>query len=679
MAGVTHMTDRRPPLPILLVRLRDRSPGLGSGLLGGAVAAGLGLGSSAVLVMALWISSPYPDSGPGGALHVAASLWLLAHGVELIRTDTLSGLPMPVGVTPLLLPALPLWLVHRAARDAAEGVRAAPATAWAGVVAGYLSVGTAAALYASGGALRPSWGWVVVCLPPLAALAAGAGVWTAYGRPRGPLPPWASRVPRRLPARPAAAVRRLVAVGERLLGGEDRFLGGALRAAAAGTAVLVGGGALLVAVSLAWHGGVARDSFLQLTDVWSGRLAVLLLCLALVPNAAVWGAAYGLGPGVVLGTGHVAGPLSVAAAGPRASTDLLPAFPLLAAVPGEKGPFGWATGVLPVAAGATVAWFVVGVAAPPDGAAQEAWSRKRTAGAALLAAGWCGGVFGLLAALAGGPLGVAALTDFGPVWWQVGPAAALWAAAVGVPVAVGLRGRRVRRGPRAAAGGSAAAGKFLRRRPAFSPFRLPWGSRPYGPSRPRPRDDLGEPAAGASAGGAAAAGRADDFEPYDFLPVDTPGSLWDEDPADVTGSIRHEPAADAEGFPWHEEASREARWAALREAARLPDPAVREAAERPEPSGPDARDSVEPRDRAPGDAERPSESRDPAPRDTTGLTDPRYLLSRDAARPSDPRDPAPREDREPRDPGPRDAVGSTHTGDAELRDVTGPPEPRDPA
>ena len=86
-----------------------------------SLAAGLGLGSFAVLVMVLWISSPYPDSGPGGALHVAAALWLLAHGAELVRTDTLSGAPAPVGITPLLLLALPVWLVHRAARDAADG------------------------------------------------------------------------------------------------------------------------------------------------------------------------------------------------------------------------------------------------------------------------------------------------------------------------------------------------------------------------------------------------------------------------------------------------------------------------------------------------------------------------------------------------------------------------------
>ncbi len=50
--------------------------------------------------------------------------------------------------------------------------------------------------------------------------------------------------------------------------------------------------------------------------------------MALVPNAAVWGAAYGLGPGFVLGVEHVTGPLS--STRPPA---LLPPFPVLAAVP----------------------------------------------------------------------------------------------------------------------------------------------------------------------------------------------------------------------------------------------------------------------------------------------------------------------------------------------------------
>nr|MDT0525922.1 hypothetical protein [Streptomyces sp. DSM 41633] len=61
------MTARRPPLSSLLTRMLARRPGIGAGFLGGALAAGLGLGVFAVLVMVLWISSPYPDSGPGGA------------------------------------------------------------------------------------------------------------------------------------------------------------------------------------------------------------------------------------------------------------------------------------------------------------------------------------------------------------------------------------------------------------------------------------------------------------------------------------------------------------------------------------------------------------------------------------------------------------------------------------
>ncbi|MEV0205980.1 DUF6350 family protein [Streptomyces sp. NPDC050788] len=414
MTVVIQMTARRPPLSSLPARLRDRSPGLAAGLVGGVLAAGLGLGSFAVLVVAMWISSPYPDSGPGGSLHVAAALWLLAHGTELIRTETLSGVPAPVGVTPLLLLALPVWLVHRAARDAVEGDEedaplGSARAVWTGVVLGYLGVGTAAALYASGGALRPSWEWTGVSLPALVMAAAALGVWSAYGRPLEAvdavpgllLPPG-----RRSPA-PYARER----------------LGTAARAAGAGAAVLVGGGALLVAASLVWHGGAARGTFVQLTEGWSGRFAVLLLCAALVPNAAVWAAAYALGPGFVLGAGHVVGPLSSAPA------PLLPPFPLLAAVP-DAGPgqwVNWAAAVVPLAAALTVGWFV--------GRAQSPGS-AHTAGTAALAALLCAVATAVLTGLAGGPLGVAELARFGPVWWQTGLAALAWTALPAIPTAV---------------------------------------------------------------------------------------------------------------------------------------------------------------------------------------------------------------------------------------------------
>ncbi|MGI5457219.1 DUF6350 family protein [Streptomyces sp. CA-249302] len=563
MTVVIQMTARRSPLSSLLIRLRDRSPGLAASLLGGAVAAGLGLGSFAVLVMVLWISSPYPDSGPGGALHVAAALWLLAHGAELIRADTLSGVPAPVGVTPLLLLALPVWLVHRAARDAVDaGEEGASGWAvWSGVVLGYLGVGTAAALYASGGELRPAWAWTVVCVPLLVMGAAGAGVWTAYGYPREALDGVLLLLP--------AGVRRLV------FGADARARSGAAaRAALAGVTVLVGGGALLLGAALAWHGGAARASFLQLTEGLSGRFAVLLLCVALVPNGAVWGASYSLGPGFALGTGHVVWPLSSAPA------PLLPPFPLLAAVPdaGDGGWLNWAAGVVPLAAGVTVGWFVGAAAA---GAGREtAWARGRTARTAGLAALVCAVGVGVLAALAGGRLGGGALARFGPVWWETGGAALLWIAAVAVPTSLGLRAwrSRSRRGradteqgaPKIAAPRSETATSEV---PGVRGIRAAWSGvgawlgiqKGAEPERAEPESVLPE-----AANGTPLVPYNED-EGYDFLPTD----------------LAPEPLHAA---PWYDDASRETRWAALKEASDRP-----EASEPPEaPERPESPESPEP-------------------------------------------------------------------------------------
>ncbi|MFR9796382.1 DUF6350 family protein [Streptomyces sp. MS06] len=579
MAVVTQMTARRPSLSSLLTRVRDRSPGLAAALLGGAVAAGLGLGSSAVLVMLLWISSPYPDLGPGGALHVAAGMWLLAHGMELVRTDTLSGTPAPIGLTPLLLLALPAWLLHRAARDAVDRDDGAPLipgrTAWTGVVLGYLAVGAAVTLYAAGGRLRPVWEAAGLAgLPAVAVAAAGAGVWTAYGRPREPLDSALLLLPpslRRLLLGPLAR-ERLAAAG---------------RAAFAGTATLVGGGGLLVAVSLVWHGTATSRSFLMLTEGWSGRFAVLLLCLALVPNAAVWGAAYALGPGFVLAAGHVVGPIASHPA------PLLPPFPLLAAVPrpGVGTLPNWAAVAVPVVAGVTVGWFVAGAAtgapstakasasasvapgapgaaSPGSGAGPEdtggsaaAWERGRTASVAALAAAGCAVLTAVLAALAGGPLGVAALARFGPVWWQVGGAALGWILIWAVPVAVGVRAWRCRGlGARAERSEHREAAEPVEgagaREPGCSGRRGRWW--PRTPWRRAGRTSRAADAAvsvprdGEDAGTAGLASglydHEDAHEPYDFLPVEPP---------DAAGGMP---------YAWADEAGREARRAAWHEA-----------------------------------------------------------------------------------------------------------------
>ncbi|MFF1925496.1 DUF6350 family protein [Streptomyces sp. NPDC058221] len=418
------MTERSPSLSAE----QGRPAVLASALLRGALAAGLGLGSIAVLVMVLWISSPASDSGPVEAFHTAAGLWLLAHGAELIRTDTLTGAPAPVGVVPLLLGALPVWLVHRAARDVLEPDEGrgapSPRAAFGLVTGGYLLVGGAVALYARGASMSAEPLSLLFPSVPVVAAAAAAGVWTASGRPLGPPPSWAPVRLHEAMARSRFA-RRAEVVG---------------RSAAAGVMVLLGGGALVVAAALVWHADPVQDSFLRLSGDWAGRFAVLFLALLLVPNAAVWGAAYGLGPGFALGTASTVGPVAFE------GRPALPDFPLLAAMPAEGAgaPLNWATAAVPVAAALTVAWFTVRRAAPAHGEREEAWSMRETVLAVVLGAVGCGIGAALLAAAAGGPLGTRALSEFGPVWWLTGAAALVWTAALGVPAALLLRAWRLR-------------------------------------------------------------------------------------------------------------------------------------------------------------------------------------------------------------------------------------------
>ncbi|MCX5584950.1 cell division protein PerM [Streptomyces erythrochromogenes] len=415
MTQVTERGTRLSAAP--RAGVRRRSPAAAACVVGGAVAAGLGLGFLAVLVIVLWISSPYPDSGPGGALHLAAGLWLLAHGTELLRYETLSGVPAPVGVTPLLLVALPVLLMRRAARlggaSDEEDEEVLPATAvFSAVLCGYLAVGAFATVYAAGGPMPAdpiSAAWHV---PLVAVLAAAGGVWGAKGRPLGPLPNWLPGGVRRGFVRPRYAL--------------------ALRAGAGGALVLLGGGALLVGASLAWHGAQVQASFLSLTGVWSGRFAVLLLALALIPNAMVWGAAYALGPGFALGAEVTATPLGFAGA------PALPRFPLLEALPaaGPGTPLTWAAAGVPVVAGLAVGWFAVR-------RAREV-SYGETALTAALGALVCGVAMAGLAAVSAGPLGSRRLAEFGPVWWATGAAAFAWTLVLAVPVAVGVHAWRYR-------------------------------------------------------------------------------------------------------------------------------------------------------------------------------------------------------------------------------------------
>ncbi|WP_374199109.1 DUF6350 family protein [Streptomyces sp. GESEQ-35] len=93
----------------------------------------------------------------------------------------------------------------------------------------------------------------------------------------------------------------------------------------------------------------------------------------------------------------------------------------------------------------------------------SAWSQRRTAGTAGLAAVLCGGLVVVLAVLSGGPLGGAALARFGPVWWQTGGAAMGWIAGVAGVVGGGGRAWRCRKGWRRRGGPQGSGGGWFSR------------------------------------------------------------------------------------------------------------------------------------------------------------------------------------------------------------------------
>ncbi|MER7519974.1 DUF6350 family protein [Streptomyces sp. NPDC126499] len=487
---MTYATEQRPPLAPDTAATRGlRSAALATAVVRGGVAAGLGLGALSVLVIAAWIASPFSGSGPGGALHTAAGLWLLAHGADLIRTDTVSGVPAPLGVTPLLLSVLPLWLAHRAVRDTLDPDDGAPAPSTAGAVAavagGYLLVAAVVLVYTEAGTLPADLPTAGAWTPATVLAAAAAGAWTAHGRP--------------LPGREQSAV--------------------ALRAAGLALAGLLGGASLLTAVSLLWHVGAAQASFHGLAGEWSGRASLALLVLALLPNAVVWSVSYELGPGFSLGTDALVTPLGFT------GTPAVPDFPLLAALPGE-GPtrwLHWTAAVIPAVAALALGRRV--------GGAARAWTGRETV-LAVLGASWaCGAAVAALAAAAGGPLGSDRLAAFGPVWWQTGAAAVLWCTALGAPTALAVRAwgrRRLRRASERASDRVAAS--------AASPAApAPSASRPGagtgsgtgpGASAGKNRQGTGSPHASLATAGALAALDALDAldddasdEAYGFLPA----------------------------------------------------------------------------------------------------------------------------------------------------------------
>ncbi|MBX6724164.1 MAG: hypothetical protein IRY92_13180, partial [Dactylosporangium sp.] len=191
--------------------------------------------------------------------------------------------------------------------------------------------------------------------------------------------------------------------GRRLLGRAPRLIVDAARTGLAATAFLLAAGAALAGLALALAGREATQMLAAYQAGIAGQVGITTLCLAYLPNLAVWGATYLVGPGFALGTGTVVSPGDVLL-GP------VPALPVFAALPAAP-----LTGVGPALLGApllagVVAGLLLNRARPPG--ATEGW------GALLGSAALAGPIAGLLVHLAmlvsRGGLGSGRLAHMGP-------------------------------------------------------------------------------------------------------------------------------------------------------------------------------------------------------------------------------------------------------------------------
>ncbi len=369
MTETLTRTPRRGPTPPAPARSAVQA-----GVTASTWAVGAGLVAVMLPVLLVWAADARSGASAAEALRAAGQVWLVAHGV---------GLRVPggsVGLVPLGLLALPLLLLLRAGGHSARECRVArlpDALRLAAALAVPYGVLTAVVSGLSRtDAVQPvSWqallgGAVVGGLGGLAGILRAARLWPAV-----------------LPALPARARRLLVS-------------------SAAALGVVLGTGALLAGGSLALHLGRAQDLAAATSPGLTGGLALLLLGLTLVPNAAIWGAAWLAGPGFAVGVGTVVGPFGH-------SLGAVPAVPLLAALPGPVPVWvGLIALGVPLGAGA-LAGALVARALPTTTwlqAAREAALTGPCAGALLALACWA----------SGGPLGGGRLTDVGPRPWLIG-------------------------------------------------------------------------------------------------------------------------------------------------------------------------------------------------------------------------------------------------------------------
>jgi hypothetical protein len=365
------------------------------------------------LVLGSWAIGGRDTSGARGALIAGAQGWLLALGTDL-RLEHGSLTLIPLGLT-LVLGALLMRSGIWAGRAAMVQTLREAATATLTLTVVYVSVAVGVSIAARSPGVTPAPVTALIGSAAIAVVAGGYGVLHGSG---------------------------LVGTALDRLPPEGRL---ALRGGLGGAAALLAGGAVVLAASLIWHAQDAAHLYSALGSDLVGSIQLLGLCIAYVPVAVIWGMTYCLGPGFAVGSGTLVAPSGT-------SLGDLPAFPLLAALPGEGPTPGTAMAGLAVP---VLAGLVLGVLV----ARRSVWTAGRTAGIGAAAGAVTGVLAGLLSVLAAGGLTGGRMSALGPEPLLVAAWSALELSALGALAAGEYRRRSLGRSARRTADGPPAKAK----------------------------------------------------------------------------------------------------------------------------------------------------------------------------------------------------------------------------
>jgi hypothetical protein len=375
-----------------------------TGLVGALWCIGIGLAVLTTVTLIGWIAAPRTALGVGlpGVFRTAINFWLVSHHAGFsVQHGRVGLLPLGVIVVPgALLHRSGGWMI-RAGGVRRRRPRIAVAHVALALAAPYALLAGLLALAASSPVIRPSaWQALVACFM-VALIAGGLGA------------------ARAVVAQAAAGHRVRSGLGAllRLLPERPRSL---MIGVAGSVAVLLATGAILVGASLAVHMSEATRLYDMLAPGIVGGILLLLIELAFLPNAVIWGMAYAIGPGFSVGVGTSVSPTGV-------FMDVVPAFPPLAALP-EPGPAPLVSLLalaVPFAAGAVGGTLTVRAMPSQVYEAAPLWG--------FFSGALTGVVTAVLSALSGGPLGGGGMATVGPSAWQVGLLAAL---EVGISAAI---------------------------------------------------------------------------------------------------------------------------------------------------------------------------------------------------------------------------------------------------